>query len=429
MWKCPVPVSSYGSVESRGWAFTRGETTAVHIVTLGSSLLRPSSASRALCALILLTALATSASALGAPAPHRSRPPVTTLGALVQLRGPSGCLIDRSKRAAGCTRVRALRGPAPFLGSDAVAISPDGRNVYVASSKSNAIAVFRRNASTGVLTQRAGAAGCIAANGASGCAQARGLDGPNSVAVSADGKNVYATSLVSNAVASFRRNPATGALTQAGEGSGCVTNAPTSGCATGRALDGPDVVIVSPDGKNVYVGAFKGNAVAVFARDTSTGALTQPTGTTGCIVDTPTSGCATALALAAPEGMAISGDGDNVYVATALSSALDVLTRDSSTGALTQASNGSGCIVESRALRLHCRHAAWRRGRGRGQPQRRPGLRDLGSEQQRDDVHSHADDGAARAADRDLGLRALRAGRRLLARPSAQRSGGPRGLA
>ncbi len=300
--------------------------------------------------MILLTALAAPADALGIAAPHRSRPPVTALGALAELRGPSGCLIDGSKRAAraaGCTRVRALRGPAPFLGSDAVAISPDGRNVYVASSRSNAIAIFRRNAITGRLTQRAGAAGCIAANGASGCALARGLDGPNSVAVSADGKNVYASSLVSNAVASFRRNPSTGALTQADDGSGCITNAPTTGCTTGRALDGPDVVIVSPDGKNVYVGAFKGNAIAVFARNTSTGALTQPTGTTGCIVDTPTSGCATALALAAPEGMAISGDGNNVYVATALSSALDVFTRDSSMGALTQASDGTGCIVES----------------------------------------------------------------------------------
>ncbi|MEA2332011.1 MAG: hypothetical protein QOH58_2149 [Thermoleophilaceae bacterium] len=243
--------------------------------------------------------------------------------------------------------MRALRGPAPFLGSNAVAISRDGRNVYVASSSSDAIAIFKRSAKTGKLTQRSGAGGCIAAKGAGGCAKARGLNGPNSVAVSADGKNVYATSLVSDAVAVFRRNRATGALTQARGRSGCIADRATSSCATGRALDGPDVVAVSPDGANVYVGAFTGNAVAVFARNASTGALTQPADTTGCIVNTPTDGCTTGLALAAPEGLAISADGDNVYVATAVSNALAVFTRDASTGALTQATDGTGCIVDS----------------------------------------------------------------------------------
>jgi DNA-binding beta-propeller fold protein YncE len=230
---------------------------------MSTALLQPSAASRGLFALIVLAGLAAPTGALGAPAGH-------------------------SKRGDRCTPVRALRGPAPFLGSNAVAISRDGNNVYVASSKSNAIAIFERDTSTGRLTQRPGKAGCIAANGRSGCASALGLDHPNSVAVSADGKNVY-------------------------------------------------------------VGSFFGNAVAVFARNTSTGALTQPADTTGCIGNTPTAGCATGLALAALEGMAISGDGNDVYVATAVSNAVLVLTRDPSTGALSQATDGSGCIVNSSA--------------------------------------------------------------------------------
>jgi DNA-binding beta-propeller fold protein YncE len=298
------------------------------------------------CAAIAV-ALAVPAVVLGAPTPQRSRPPVTPLGTLAQLRGRSGCLVDRSKRPGNCTRVRALSGPAPFLGSDAIAITPDGKNVYVAASKSQAVTVFRRNTSTGKLTQRAGKSGCIAAGGAAGCARAIGLRGPNSVAVSPDGRNVYATSVISDAVDVFRRNPGTGALTQLKPGSGCVANGAIPGCSTGRALDGPDVVAVSPDGKSVYVGSFKGNAVAVFARNQSTGALTQPGGTTGCIANVSTSGCAIGLALAAPEGMAVSGDGKNVYVGAALSNAVDVLTRNASTGGLTQATNGTGCIVNS----------------------------------------------------------------------------------
>jgi DNA-binding beta-propeller fold protein YncE len=287
---------------------------------------------------LTLSQLALAAPAVGAP---------TAPGTLTQLHGTSGCLVDRSKPLPGCESVRALRGPAPFLGSSAVAISRDGKNVYVASSSSDAIAIFRRDARTGKLTQGSGAAGCVAAKGAGGCAKARGLNGPNSVTVSPNGKNVYATSVISDAVTTFRRNRSTGALTQARGASGCVANRTTPGCATGRALDGPDVVTVSPDGDNVYVGAFVGNAVAVFDRDASSGALSQPSDTTGCIVDTPADGCATGLALVAPEGMAISADGNNVYVATAVSNAVGVLTRNPTTGALTQATDGTGCIVDS----------------------------------------------------------------------------------
>lgn len=309
--------------------------------------MRPPLASLVPVAAVFAAALAltqpTPATAMGAPA----APSVTALGTLAQLSGGKGCLVDRSEPRRGCKPVRALDGPAPFLGSNAVAISPDGRNVYVAASRSDAIAVFRRNARTGRLTQRSGTAGCIAAGAAEGCAKARALNGPNSVAVSPDGKSVYATSLESDAVSIFRRSPSTGALTQARGASGCIAGRPIPGCATGRALDGPDVIAVSPDGDNVYVGAFIGNAVATLARDASTGALTQPTDATGCMVNTPTDGCTTGLALAAPEGLAISADGNNVYIASAVSNALGVLNRNPSTGALTQATDGTGCIVNS----------------------------------------------------------------------------------
>ena len=256
-------------------------------------------------------------------------------------------MVDRSRVRGRCTAVRALAGPGAFLGSRAVALDPKGRNVYVASSRSNAIAIFRRDARTGALTQASGTGGCIAAGGAGGCARALGLVGPNSVAVSADGRNVYATSLKSDAVAVFTRNPTTGALTQHRDGRGCLSGATTSGCTAGRALDGADVVIVSADGRNVYVGSFAANAIAVLARNASTGALTQPAGAGGCIGGAAADGCATGLALSAPEGLAISEDGNTVYVAAAVSNAVGVLARDASTGALTQATDGTGCIVQS----------------------------------------------------------------------------------
>lgn len=271
----------------------------------------------------------------------------TSLGAITQIRGDDGCLVDRSAPRADCIPVRALLGPAPFLGSHAVAIAPDGRHVYVASSTSDAIAVFGRSTRTGALTQARGKAGCIAAKGASGCAWARALNGPNSVAVAPDGRHVYTTSLNSDDVSVMRRNRTTGALTQLSGPSGCISGvAAVPGCATARVLDGPDVVTVSPDGRNVYAGSFFGNAVVTFSRNASTGALTQPADATGCLA-AATTGCTAGFALGAPEGMAASEDGASVYVATAASNAVVTLQRNASSGALTQATDGTGCIANT----------------------------------------------------------------------------------
>lgn len=268
-------------------------------------------------------------------------------GAVAQLGGSRGCLVDRSVRRHGtCGTARGLLGAGPFMGSRAIAISPDGRSVYVAGGESNAVAVFSRNRRTGALTQARGSAGCVASGGQAGCAAAIGLDGPNSVAVSPDGADVYVTSRNSSSLTVFRRNPATGALTQLPGAAGCLSGAPTPGCASAQALVGPDVVVVSPDGSSVYAGSFFGNAVAVFERDAATGALAQPAGSAACIAEA-IGGCAPGIALGAPEGMAISADGTVVYVASALSGALAVLGRNPATGALAQATDGSGCIVDN----------------------------------------------------------------------------------
>ena len=96
---------------------------------------------------------------------------------------------------------------APFLGSHAIAIAPTGvqrlRRV-VAQRRDRDLPPQRR---TGQLTQSAGTAGCIAAGRRRRLRACVGLHGPNSVAVSPDGRNVYATSVKSNAVTVLRRNP------------------------------------------------------------------------------------------------------------------------------------------------------------------------------------------------------------------------------
>lgn len=297
----------------------------------------------AVVAVLLAAALALSSAAVAAPKKQAKPQP----GSLTQLAGKRGCLVDRASKAGTCGMARALNGPGPFMGSQAIAVSPDGGHVYVASSQSDAIAIFTRNRQSGALVQAKGAAGCIAAKGAFGCATAIGLDEPNSVAISPNGRSLYATSRLGNSITAFVRNPKTGALRQLPPPlAGCISGAPIPGCVTGLALVAPDVVVVSPDGNNVYVGSFFGNAVASFARNPSTGALTQLAGTAACIAEA-TAGCATGIALKAVEGLAISGDGASLYAATALSNAVVTLARNPTTGALAQASDGLGCIVES----------------------------------------------------------------------------------
>jgi len=283
----------------------------------------------------------------GASAAQKGQQQATKRGTLSQLPGKAGCLTGGSKGAKSCAKARALAGPGPVLGSRAIAVSPDGKNVYVASSKSNAIAIFQRSKATGALTQASGSGGCIAAKGAEGCATAIGLDGPNSVAVSPDGKNVYATSRGGNSIVSFRRNPKNGALAQLPPTSaGCYSALPVPGCASGRGLLGADVVVVSPDGKNVYVGAFLGNAVAAFTRLTeSGGALEQKAGSAGCIAEAGAEGCAPGIALGAVEGLAVSRDGRAVYTGSPASNAVAALVRDPETGTLSQATDGTGCIA------------------------------------------------------------------------------------
>jgi DNA-binding beta-propeller fold protein YncE len=301
--------------------------------------------------LAVLALLALPAFAAGAARqPKPVAPPETSAGALEQLPGRLGCLSSGKAAKKLCGRARALKGAGPGVGSRAIAISPDGRNVYVAASGADAIAIFDRNPVTGALTQPQGRRGCMSAlvGKAKGvdCGLAIGLIGPNSVQVSPDGRTVYATSRTGSSVATFHRNRKSGALKQLPpSASGCISGQAIPGCTLARALKWPDVVVVSPDGKNVYVGDFAGSGVISFSRAGGSGALTQLGGTAGCITEAGAEGCAKGMAMNHIEGMAINPSGSTVYAASPFSSAIDILRREPGSGALTQATDGTGCIA------------------------------------------------------------------------------------
>jgi DNA-binding beta-propeller fold protein YncE len=117
-----------------------------------------------------------------------------------------------------------------------------------------------------VITQPAGTAGCVSEDGTGPCADGRALNFPSRLTVSPDGKSLYAAVQSSNAVAHLNRNATTGALTQPAGTAGCVSETGAGPCANGHALSGPLGVGISPDGKSVYVASFDSYAVSLFKR-------------------------------------------------------------------------------------------------------------------------------------------------------------------
>lgn len=290
-------------------------------------------------------------------------------GTLRQKRSPLGCIALQPPRSFGsggvlldgCGRARSLFGPV------SVAVSPDDRNVYAIG---HGVVIFDRERTTGAIRQKRGHAGCVSEDGTRGdCTDGRALDAANKVTISPDGKNAYVTFRTGLAI--FDRDPVGGALTQKPGQAGCISMdggaggafadsiAPGS-CATATAIAGAITAAVSPDGKNVYVAGSYGDALVILDREPITGALTAKPGTAGCVTEDGTDGldefspyppdakvCADGQALREAESVAVSPDGNNVYVAAGGSDAIAVFDRDLVDGSVTQKPGRGGCVSET----------------------------------------------------------------------------------
>ena len=276
-------------------------------------------------------------------------------GQLVQLTGPGAC-VSQLVTEGICADARALNGP------DAVAVSPDGRSVYAASSgvapnvsgNSGSIAVFARDRATGRITQPAGPAGCVG-DLDDGCGEGRAIQGASAVAVSANGRHVYAAGFASGSVATFGRSPG-GVLTQLPGAGGCAGTDALEGCSVGIGLRGAADIAITRDGTNLYVASARSNAVAAFTRSAGSGQLQQLAGEAACTAEQeadedvgddegpglPAEGCRRGRGLIASIAVAASPDGKNVYVL-----ARDAIAafRRGPGGALTQLPGLQGCLA------------------------------------------------------------------------------------
>ena len=231
-------------------------------------------------------------------------------------------------------------------GAFAVAVSPDGASVYAVSAGDDAVVRFDR-AANGALSNPS----CIADVGdAAGCGTtAQGLNSPRALAISPDGTSLYAAGNFDDAIVRFDR-AANGALSNPS----CIADVgDVAGCGTtAQGLDAARGLAVSPDGTSFYVAADVDDTIVHFHRAPG-GALSAP----NCIADVgDAAGCgATAEGLNGAKAMAISPDGESVYVASISDNAIVHLDRAQS-GALSAGSciedigGTAGCATSTQGL-------------------------------------------------------------------------------
>jgi 6-phosphogluconolactonase (cycloisomerase 2 family) len=235
------------------------------------------------------------------------------------------------------------------------ALSPDGLWLYVAAVNDDAVTWFSRDPSTGALTW----AGCVqdAVFGPrtheyqARCARVTNLNSARWVAISPDGANVYVAN-GGHSVSEFSRDQTSGALTPLPDPDSCI-KAVTNTRANRRGVNYPSIancsrtgsalwynreIVVSPDGLSAYSSDNYGYAIAEFARDPGTGALTE----VGCIADVKAPSymgtCAqTTTNLQWIFSLAVSSDGRYLY-AGGQTGQVDVFARDPSTSLLTPVS-------------------------------------------------------------------------------------------
>jgi 6-phosphogluconolactonase (cycloisomerase 2 family) len=295
------------------------------------------------------------------PAAASAAPP--PVGGLTPLPGASGCFAGTATPGS-CQAANGIFSP------ESATVSPDGKFVYVGSYPATVqgsnqgtagLAVLARNPQTGALTPISGPSGCYTSDGSSlagpgTCTRVEGLgngDGRD-LAITSDGKWAYMVNQGQQSsveppgsVVIFRRDPATGALTQLASPNGCISKDGSSQdgagmCQTLATISQPDGITLSSDDRFVYVTdyGFPGS-IHVLSRDATTGALSE----VQCLSDTtPTpAGCTAGRQLGVVQALVISPDGLHAYAAN-FNEGISIFDRDPQTGLLTQKPDAAGCI-------------------------------------------------------------------------------------
>jgi DNA-binding beta-propeller fold protein YncE len=217
-----------------------------------------------------------------------------------------------------------------LAGARGLALAPG--HVYVAGAGADAVAVLRRDAAG--LTP----AGCVSADGSDGhCADGAGLLAPSALALSPDGRALDVVAAGSQGVASFARDPGSGALRQ----TGCLlASVPRGGsCRAIGSLGGAYALAVA--GADVYVAGRYSAAITRLRR--APGGGLRFAACRGARRN-----CAPDGALYGVRALAVTPAGDRLVAATP--DALQLYARDTATGELTR----EACVRAQPRSRTRC---------------------------------------------------------------------------
>jgi 6-phosphogluconolactonase (cycloisomerase 2 family) len=225
-----------------------------------------------------------------------------------------------------------------FLAPADVAIA--NNSVYVASTGSDAIDILNKDDDSRQFEQAASTKGCFSEGGTGGCAPGKGLTGASSIAVNPQGGNNFVYVGGDHSIAAFRRNLQSGELNQLPVAS---ANPPDSACLKNVAdADGCHVVTqltgtvtgmaFSNDGRFLYAAVSGSPGALLILSRAPQGHLSY----VGCVSNGGAGGCDSATNLDDPTGVSLNRASGNVYVASHVSGAVTIFSRDKSTGDLTQ---------------------------------------------------------------------------------------------
>jgi hypothetical protein len=264
-------------------------------------------------------------------------------GALDPLPGRRGCLEDTpqpvTRQRGPCERIGGIEQPFVMV------ISPDGRHLYVSGgggrdNGGDYLVTFDVDRRAGTLRQ----VQCLTDQKHSRCSSAP-IGSSGELLVSPDSRYVYAADEHSAAMEVYRVTAHGLVLAQ------CLsaTPLPTRTCTIDPLLmvGGVEGLAMPRGGSQLYAGGLIGEdatRVIEFARDAASGLLTAASGPGTCVTDSfsPPAGCSR-VALAGAQ-LTLSGSGDTLYAMRGTELAVAALTRDQSTGTLSEAASPAGCV-------------------------------------------------------------------------------------
>jgi len=213
-------------------------------------------------------------------------------------------------------------GVSALVQPSALALSPDGAFAYAASESRDAVLLFSRDPGNGRLSYlrdyRAVAGGLLGAR----------LDGAKHLLISADGRHLYVAARNDGAIAVLSRDLSNGELSFVANQVEGQANPGAAGGTT-RGLSGVSRLAISPDGRHVYASGSLGNSLSVFARDPAAGGLSFIEAETQGVND-PSDAGGQVIGLERPAGLSVSADGAQVYVAARFGNAVVVFDREPS---------------------------------------------------------------------------------------------------